>query len=143
MVNLLKSFDHPPEKFGQPPEKFGHPPEKFSPAQAGTTWGLAFAALYRLCQSGQDHRDFVQNPESFVQPTEKFGQTREKFLRRYPHYSLIHSCHQSEGILHKNLPLNHISDSSLRGRCRLLANAVENQVVPVNDLFTTRLITQT
>ena len=34
MVNLLKSFDHPPENFGQPPGKFGQ-------AQAGTTWGLS------------------------------------------------------------------------------------------------------
>ena len=83
--HLLKSFDHPPENFDHPPENFGHTPEKFGQAQAGTTWGLSFAALYRLCQPGQAHQDFVQLPESFVKPPEKFGQVREKFhLRLIP-----------------------------------------------------------
>ena len=92
MVNLLKSFDHPPENFDHPPENFGHPPEnfgqppgKFGQAQAGTTWGMSFSALYRLCQPGKAHQDFVQPPVNFVKPPEKFGQVCEKFhLRLIP-----------------------------------------------------------
>ena len=103
MVNLLKSFDHPPENFDHPPENFGQPPGKFGQAQAGTTWGLSFIALHRLCQPGQAHQDFVQPPESFVKPPEDSWKVSSSIDTLITKICTIHSCHQSEAILKTRL----------------------------------------